>query len=247
MINFGAKTIMNNILAVIPARGGSVRLPNKNIRDLGGKPLIYWTINAALESDCNRVLVSTDSEKIALISKDIGADVPFRRPENISGNIPSELVIKHAVNFHENEIGKIIDLVVTIQPTTPFLSSKDINKGIEMIKNNKFLDSAFTAGPVHQRPEWMFKIDPKTNIATNIFSNTIKGELGVSQTLPRLWHPNGGAYFTKRNTLLEKNCLIGHNPGIIEMDLMNSVDIDEEVDFMNAESVFKFKNKNIEK
>ena len=90
----------------------------------------------------------------------------------------------------------------------------------------------------------MFQINEKTNIASSFFSKHIQGDLGVSQNLPELWHPNGGAYFTKRKTLFEDNCLIGLNPGIIKMNFMNSIDIDEEVDFITAEAVANLLYKN---
>ena len=235
---------MKNIIAVIHARGGSVRVPKKNIRDLGGKPLIEWTISAALKSNCTRVIVSTDCEDIASIARNAGADVPFKRPLEISEDVASELVTQHAIEFHEKQKNESIDLAVTIQPTTPFLSKENINEGIKTIEDNTVLDSAFTAGPVQQRPEWMFKIDRKSNIASSIFSKHIKGDLGVPQTLVPLWHPNGGAYFTKRNTLFKMGSLIGFKPGIVKMSFMNSVDIDEEIDFITAEAIAMHMNKN---
>ena len=235
---------MRDIVAVITARGGSVRVPRKNLRLLGGKPLIEWTIQAALESICSRVIVSTDCDKIKDISIKAGAEVPFKRPSKISKNIPSVLVTQHAIEFHEKQNNCHVNLAVTIQPTTPFLSSKNIDDAILMIQENKFIDSVFTAGPVQQRPEYMFAINEKTNIAENIFNNVLKGDITVSQNLKKLWHPNGGAYVTKRNTLFEYGSLIGENPGILKMSDLHSVDIDEEIDFIIANSIFEETKKN---
>ena len=232
---------MKDIVAVITARGGSVRVPKKNIRLLGGKPLIVWVIEAAIKSNCTRVIVSTDSDEISNISISAGAEVPFKRPEEISKNIASELVTQHAIKFHEDEKDTKVDLAVTIQPTTPFLKTSDINNAIKMIKDNSSLDSVFTAAPIHQRPEWMFNIDEKSSIAENIFNKKIRGKLGISQNLPDIWHPNGGAYVTRRKTLFEMNTLIGDKPGILKMDNLNSVDIDEEIDFIIADSILKYK------
>ena len=234
--------MMNNV-AVIHARGGSVRVPRKNIRKLGDLPLIAWTIQAALKSSCDRVLVSTDDKEIADISIKFGAEVPFIRPKNISEDVPSELVTQHAINFHESELKKSIKLAITIQPTTPFITNLDIDKSIELINKNKKLDSVFTAGPIIQRPEWMFKINEKTGTAFKIGSQPIKGELGISQNLPELWHPNGGVYVTTRETLFKRNTLIGDNPAIHKMNLINSLDIDEEIDFLIAEKILEYKSK----
>ena len=230
-------------VAVIHARGGSVRVPKKNIRILGDIPLIGWTINAAIKSVCNRVIVSTDSKEIAEIAVGFGAEVPFVRPKNISEDVASELVTQHAINFHECEFKKKVKLAITIQPTTPFLTNFDINSCIELINKNKKLDSVFTAGPVTQRPEWMFTINEKSGEALKFGSQNIKGDLGISQRLPQLWHPNGGAYVTKRKILFENNCLIGNSPGIHKMNLLNSIDIDEEIDFLIAEKILEYKAK----
>ena len=234
---------MGDIVAVITARGGSVRIPRKNIRLLGGKPLIEWSIKAALQSKCTRVIVSTDCEQIRDFSIKAGAEVPFKRPLDISKNIPSHLVTQHAIKFHENQKKCKVHLAVTIQPTTPFLSTKNINDAISMIEKNNFMDSVFTAGPVKQRPEYMFQLNKDTNIANNQFNKKLKGEITVSQNLTELWHPNGGAYVTKRETLFEYGSLIGKNPGILKMSDLNSIDIDEEIDFIFANSVLEFLNK----
>jgi len=231
-------------VAVIHARGGSVRVPKKNIRLLGNVPLIAWTIKAAINSVCNRVIVSTDSHEIAKIATANGAEVPFLRPKEISFDVPSELVTQHAIRFHEKELGKLIKIAVTIQPTTPFLTSEDINKSIQIMNSNLEFDSVFTAGPVVQRPEWMFSVENESGKAFKLSSQKILGERGVSQNLPELWHPNGGAYITLRKTLFNQNALIGEKPGIHKMDLLSSVDIDEEIDFLIAERILKYKSIN---
>ncbi len=235
---------MKEIVAVITARGGSVRVPKKNIRLLGGKPLIEWIINAALDSICTRVILSTDCDQIKDIALKAGAEVPFKRPADISKNIPSEKVTQHAIRFHENQKKCQVDLAVTLQPTTPFLTGKNINDAISMLQENNSMDSIFTAGPVQQRPEYFFQIDEKTKIAKNLLGHKLKGKITVSQNLSKIWHPNGGAYVTKRKTLFEYGSLIGKNPGILKMSELNSIDIDEEIDFLIANSILKY-NRNL--
>ena len=225
-------------VAVIHARGGSVRIPLKNIRLLCGKPLIVWTIEAALHSNCGRVIVSTDHDEIAQIAQRAGADVPFRRPAALSEDVASELVTQHAISFHEDELGERVGIAVTIQPTTPFITAEDIDRCLKMLIADDALDSCFTAGPVHERPEWMFYRD-EWGRARSYVDKLIQGDRGISQLLPPLWHPNGGAYATRRDVLFEGNCIIGMKPGIHRMSFDRSVDIDEEIDFSVAEVVGK--------
>jgi CMP-N,N'-diacetyllegionaminic acid synthase len=227
---------MGQVVAVIHARGGSVRVPLKNIRPLAGTPLVEWTIEAALASRCDRVIVSTDHDAIAEVARSAGADVPFRRPADISEDVASELVTQHAIAFHEHETGKPVDIAVTIQPTTPFLKAADIDACIEMLQRDSALKSVFTAGPVHERPEWMFVRDDRGH-ATKFLAGVLRGDIGISQTLPALWHPNGGAYATRREVLFDDSIIIATPCGIHPMSAWASVDIDTESDFLYAEMV----------
>lgn len=227
---------MNAIVAVLHARGGSVRVPLKNIRPLAGTPLVVWTIEAALASRCDRVIVSTDHDGIAEVARSAGADVPFRRPSDISEDVASELVTQHAIAFHERETGKRVDLALTIQPTTPFLKATDINACIEMLERDSELKSVFTAGPIHERPEWMFARDVRGH-ATKFLEGVLRGDVGISQNLPPLWHPNGGAYATRRDVLFDENLIIAAPCGIHPMSEWSSVDIDTEADFVYAELI----------
>lgn len=227
---------MGDVVAVIHARGGSVRVPLKNIRPLCGRPLIAWSIKAALASCCDRVIVSTDHEQIASIARECGADVPFVRPADISRDVASELVTQHAIEFHERERGAEVDIAFTIQPTTPFLTAADIDATISMLRNNRELDSVFTAGPIHERPEWMFHRD-EMGRARKYIAGVIQGDSGVSQALPELWHPNGGGYATRREVLFADNIIVGRSAGIHRMSDLASVDIDNEIDFLIAETV----------
>lgn len=224
------------IVAVIHARGGSVRIPNKNRRILCGKPLVVWMIQAALASRCERVIVSTDCDQIKKIALKAGADVPFKRPAKISTDVPSEIVTEHAIVFHEKEIGSKIDLAVTLQPTTPFVKTTDIDGAIKMMEKSKRYDSVFSAGPVIQRPEWMYWIN-KNRSSKKVLALKIQGKYGVSQSLQKLWHPNGGIYVTPRNLLIKSHRIIGKKPGIFKMNLESSLDIDEELDLKIAEVI----------
>jgi len=206
-----------NILGLIVARGGSVRIPNKNILPLGGKPLICWTIEAALEAKLlNRVIVSTDNDEIMRIGRECGAEVPFRRPAALSVDCPTEWVTKHALEFIEKMSGITVDIIVTIQPTTPFISPEDIDNCISKLLDDKSLSSVFTATMVRERPEWMFVLEKKDYVSIYI-PGEIKGERGVSQSLIPLVVPNGGAYATRRSALMEEGVIISKNSGVYIM------------------------------
>lgn len=222
------------IIGVIHARGGSKRIPLKNIKPLNGIPLIGYMIKAALGSKLlQRVIVSTDHSDIIRISKDFGAEVPFVRPKNISEDVASELVTQHAVKFIEDETGEKINIAVTMQPTTPFCRSEDIDACIRLLLEHDELESAITAKKIHDRPEWMFKID---GYKGRLFiEGDFKGDRGISQMLPPLCMPNGAAYATRRDILFEKNIIISNPVGMHIMEPERSIDIDEPIDFKMAE------------
>tara|TARA_Y100000590_G_scaffold248924_1_gene279704 strand:- start:1057 stop:1758 length:702 start_codon:yes stop_codon:yes gene_type:complete len=231
--------IKKNIIGVIHARGGSVRIPMKNIKLLNGKPLISYMINAALGSDyIRRVIVSTDNLDIKNVALDCGAEVPFDRPKHLSTDCPSELVTKHALEFVEAEEQKIVDIVVTMQPTTPFCLSEDIDSCIKILLESKNLNSVFTAMDVHERPEWMFKLKDK-HAAELILGDEIKGEKGVYQSLERLVTVNGAAYATRRDTLINEGVIISKKTGVHIMPHERSIDIDVPIDFDFAEFIAK--------
>lgn len=129
---------MTNI-AIIPARGGSKRLPGKNIRKLGDKPLIAWTIEAAISSHCFEiVLVTTDDIEIASVSESFGAFVPFLRPSALSGDTAtSDAVIQHAVEWLEKNNNMQIETVTLLQPTSPFRDAEHIRKCFKLFKEKK--------------------------------------------------------------------------------------------------------------
>lgn len=223
-------------VAIIHARGGSKRIPLKNLKPLAGKPLIQWCVEAAKKSRLDRVIVSTDHDGIAEAAVAAGAEVPFKRPPALAEDVPSEDVTKHGIEMHEAATGKRVDLAITIQPTTPFLNAADINACIELLEKNGDLDSSLTVGPVEQRPEWMYRRND-AGLLTSFMGKLIQGETGVSQSLERLYHPNGACYATRRATLFDESLIIGKRPGGVIMSRLRSVDIDDPIDFLLAEVV----------
>jgi CMP-N-acetylneuraminic acid synthetase len=225
------------IVGIIHARGGSKRIPLKNIKLLAGKPLIAYMIESALKSKrLNRVVVSTDHDEIARIGKEYGAEVPFKRPAELAEDVPSELVSKHAIDYLIKNKNYYPDIAVTMQPTTPFCRPEDIDACIDkLIETNA--DSVMTIKEIRERPEWMYKlIDDR---AVSLTDKLFQGEIGVSQNLPKLYIPNGGIYATKVDVLMEQNLIIGRDTRGIIMPLERSIDIDEQIDFKLAEIMAK--------
>lgn len=228
-----AKMKNHNILGVIHARGGSKRVPLKNIKPLNGIPLIGYIIKASLASGLlDKVIVSTDHEEIMKISRQYGAEVPFVRPADIAEDVSSELVTQHAVEFLENN-GENFDIIATLQPTTPFCEAIDIDSCIKILLDHPDLDSAVTAKKIAERPEWMFTFDGKS--ARLFLEGEYKGERGISQCLPDLYMPNGAVFATRRGALFEKNLIITDKLGMHIMSAEKSIDIDEPIDFKIAE------------
>jgi CMP-N-acetylneuraminic acid synthetase len=222
------------VIGVIHARGGSKRIPLKNIKPLAGRPLITYIIEAALESRLlDRVLVSTDHQDIARIAREAGAEVPFMRPADIAEDVASELVTQHAVRFVEAE-GYPVRIALTMQPTTPFVSGEDIDACIgQLIELD--LDTVFTACEVHERPEWMYRRDGRGVVPYT--GRLVQGDAGISQKLPKLYIPNGAVWATKRSVLMDDNLITGPRAGVVVMSRERSVDIDEPIDFVTAEAL----------
>lgn len=230
------------ILVIIPARGGSKRLPGKNIKKIGEKPMIAHAILAAKKSKyVDRIVVSTDDPTIAKVAKKYGAEVPFIRPAELaSDTAPTLPVLQHAVVYIERRDDFKPDLVVLIQPTNPLVKSEDIDGAIEKIISTK-TNSCFTVSEISQRPEWMYRMDSKR---AKLFLNEDNGPTKRSQDLPRLAIINGTVYVTKYDTLMKKGLIRDDtNTSIYLMPRERSVDIDDLVDFKIAGALIKYNGK----
>ena len=158
-----------NIVAIILARGGSKGLPRKNIRNLAGKPLIAYSIEAAKQArHVQRVIVSTDDEEISAVARDFGAEVPFMRPiELANDDATSEVALAHAVKWLQDEEGYKVDIVVYLQITDVFRRSTMIDECVEVLLKKPEIDSAFM-GYIEHKNYWQ-KVDGKfLRLADNI-------------------------------------------------------------------------------
>lgn len=229
------------VVAVILARGGSRGVPGKNIKKLLNKPLICYSIEAALKSKLiDRVIVSTDDDKIAKIAKKYGAEVPFKRPTYLATDTAhTPPVIKHAIKFLEQKENYHTDIVVTLQPTSPLRKSEDIDKMIKMLVNGNYdsVISVHNVGAHH--PWWMFKM--KNNKLVPFVDKLDADPYNLERhQLPRVLKQNGSVYVTRAIVLFEKNnIIIKENCGAYLMDDTYSLEVDNLADFMVLETVIK--------
>lgn len=221
------------IVGIIPARGGSRRIPLKNLALLRGRPLIAYTIEAAKGSrTLDRLIVSTDHDGIAAAAVKFGAEVPFRRPAELAEDVPMERVIQHAVR-HIEEIDRApVSVAVTLQPTSPFRTPEDIDACVEKLLATG-ADSVITVTPVQQRPEWMYRLEGDR--AFSFLDPATKREPGGAHTLPPLYIPTGAVYATRRETLMEKNLITGPDTRVVIIPHERALDIDLPVDLLVAE------------
>lgn len=224
------------ILALVTARGGSVRLPGKNLKPLGGKPLINWSIEIAKNiPEICEILVSTDNESIADVSRQAGALVPWLRPQELSTNEASSVdVALHALNWYEAE-KEIIDGLLLLQPTSPFRSKQTVLNGITLFEKNGLLP-VVGVSPTHAHPLWSFKIE-KGELIPFVDNSGIQNR---SQDLPPAYIVNGNFYLSSSSDLKKNNSFFGPRmiPLIVESE-QEALDIDTELDFAFAEFIHK--------
>ena len=211
-------------LAIIPARGGSKRLPQKNILDLCGKPLISWSIEAALKSKyISKVVVSSDDEEILNISSNFGADI-IKRPYELANDTATTFdAIKHTINNLEK-----YDYIVLLQPTSPLRNENQIDEAIELLEE-KQADAIVSVCEMDHSPLWSNTL-PKDGNMNNFLRDEVLNKR--SQDLEKYYRVNGAVYICKTDKLLEnKSFFLKDNIFAYIMDKKNSIDIDEEIDF----------------
>lgn len=222
------------ILALITARGGSKRLPGKNIRVLDGKPLIVWSIDVAkgIPEICD-ILVSTDDAAIASICKAAGALVPWLRPAELATDTASSVdVVLHALDWYEAEAGAV-DGILLLQPTSPFRTKKTVVKGIELYMQNE-KQTILGVSPTNAHPMWALKIQG-AYLVPFIQEHGLEAR---SQDLPPAYVVNGSFYLISPPELRARRSFVGIKtiPLFIETP-REALDIDTEWDFKMAEIV----------
>lgn len=225
------------ILGLIPARGGSKSIPKKNIKFLGGKPLIAHTIEKAKASKyIDKLILSTDNEEIAEVGRKYGAETPFVRPKALAEDSTQDLpVFQHAIKWLEENENWKPDLIVHFRPTHPFRKIKHIDLGIEMLYQNQEADSVWTVGIPPVTPYKMFFVGEGGFLKPAL---SIHGEKEAfnwpRQKLPKIYNHYGQVDVTRYETIMGKNSMCGEN--ILPIFLEGEVfDIDSPLDWEFAE------------
>ena len=219
----------NRVLAVIPARGGSKGIPRKNLVDLGGMPLIGWTIEAARESHfIDRFILSSEDAEIIDVARKLGCEVPFVRPTALAADEESGVsTVAHAVSVIED-----FDYVVLLQPTSPLRSAADIDSCISLcVEQNA--NSCVTFAPLTKPLEWLFRMDDGIH-PTPVFE---VDSLGRRQDWKTAYHPNGAVYVAKVPWLREQGSFYGSGMCAFVMPPERSLDVDTPYDLELARHI----------
>lgn len=225
---------MGKRIAIIPARGGSKRIPRKNIIDFDGRPMIAWTVQAALDSGCfDEVLVSTDSEEIAQVGRAAGASVPFLRTEHADDFVPVSQATISALKQAEAHWQARFDEVVQLMPNCPLRQAGDIRAAVDHFiqQGGGHQISCFKFGWMN--PWWAMRLDEGA-VPTPMFPNAAAQR---SQDLPPLYCPTGAIWIAGRNELLSSGSFYGPGHRFFPMDWAAAVDIDDMDDLRMAMAV----------
>ncbi len=226
---------MNNV-AIIPARGNSVRIPNKNIRNFCGKPMIAYSIELALKSNLfERVIVSTDNQEIAKLSMSYGAEVPFIRPDELADDYTGTSdVIAHAVTELEKQ-GDILDLVCCIYATAPFLELDYLNEGLNQLKASSSKRCSFSVGKFNYPVQRAFTIDAEKNL----LPLEINSLAARSQDLEEVYHDAAQFYWASAKDYQDGSANFFSSDAIpIILPKYLVQDIDDEDDWKRAELMY---------
>ncbi|MCR4275188.1 MAG: acylneuraminate cytidylyltransferase family protein [Candidatus Wolfebacteria bacterium] len=231
------------IYSIIPARGGSKGVPKKNVRLLGGFPLIAYSIAASkLSKNIQRTIVSTDSEEIAEIAKKYGAEVPFMRPSEFAQDKSTDFdVLSHAVDWFEKNEGAVPDLLVYLRPTTPFRDLKLIDSAIDIFIADDQATSLRSAHELAEPPQKMFQIG-EDGYFKGFFPNDPRSDYHdlPRQMFPKAYHPNGYVDIVRSGFIKEGKMVFG--PRILSFITPIIVEIDRPEDFEYLEYDIKKSN-----
>ena len=226
--------INKNILAIIPARGGSKSIPNKNIKKLGNKPLITYPIELAKSIKViNKIVVSTDSEEIAKVARQYGAEVPFIRPAELAKDeTPTLPVLQHCVKFLEGNENYKADLILLLYPTCPFLKKETVIETINLLKD-KNCNSVISVEKDYGR-FW------KYNKLKNKYIPFYPKKRINRQYYKPLLRENGAIYYSKYDMIMNENKIVDDNSiKFLVMNPKELIDLDTIEDWKNAEERIK--------
>jgi CMP-N,N'-diacetyllegionaminic acid synthase len=223
------------MLVIIPARGGSKGVPGKNIKELNGKPLIQYTIDAAREIfEVKDIIISTDSEKIKTTVESFGIEIPFIRPSKFATDESGiQDVLLHALSFVEGK-GHFPQTLILLQPTSPFRNATHIKEALKLYNNE--LDMVVSVKETSSNPYYVLKEEN----SQGFLKNSKKGKFTRRQDCPKVWELNGAIYIINIKSLKTKNINEFMKVKKYVMDEVSSHDIDTLLDWKLAELISKF-------
>lgn len=232
------------ILGIIPARGGSKSIPRKNIKELGGKPLIAWTIEAAKKSGIfDRLILTTDDEEIARIGKMQGVEAPFMRPKELAEDkTPTLPVLQHAVSWLKENENYVPDAVILLQPTAPLRQAAHISGAVELfVKSGADSVVSVVEIPGHFSPYWAV-VENEDGRAELFIGEPVHKRIPRRQDFPKKTYANNGAIYLFKTHLLfdpKEPSLYGDHVRLYPMEEKYSVNIDSPEDWELAEAAIK--------
>lgn len=225
------------ILVVVPARGGSKGIPDKNIKTVGGIPLVAKVGEVLKElTEIDRSVVSTDSDQIAAVAESAGIDAPFRRPNSLSGDLIGDLdVLTHALQIMEEIDCTKYDVVVMLQPTSPLRTAQNVRDCLQkMVHEN--LDAVWTVSETDSKNHPLKQLTVSENGEVNYY-DPLGSKVIARQQLKPLYHRNGIAYAISRQCLLDQKTIMGKRTGALIVK-GHHISIDTEWDLALAEFIF---------
>jgi len=229
---------MNNILCTICARGGSKGVKNKNIKLINGKPLIAYTIEQAIESGLfEHVVISTDSDAIAKVALEYGAEVFFKRSSEMASDTAGKLdVIRDAFERSELYYGQKYDYLIDLDATAPLRIIDDIFNSFQQFKKDNN-DNLITAMPSRRSP--YFNLVEQDREGKVYLSKSLENSVLRRQDTPKSYDMNASIYIWKRDVILNENSIFLENTGLYVMPEERSIDIDTELDYKFVEFLMK--------
>jgi N-acylneuraminate cytidylyltransferase len=231
------------VLAIIPARGGSKGIPRKNIKDFAGYPLIAYSIAAGLQAETvTRVIVSTDDEEIAEVARAWGAEVPFLRPDKYAQDNTLDLpVFQHALHWLKEHEGYVPDVVVQLRPTSPIRPKKCVDSAVRMLLVDDQVDSVRGVVPAGQNPHKMWRIDPETSRMKNLLEveGIAEPYNAPRQSLPPVYWQTGHIDVIRPAVIMDRDSMSGSVIMPLLIDPNFTVDIDTPRDWQHYEWLLK--------
>lgn len=231
------------VIAIIPARSGSKGLPGKNIKLLCGKPLIAWSIEAALESKyIDEVMVSTDCENIADIAVQFGSTVPFIRPANLAADTALSIdVIKHVIEFYRSKFSRSFDYIVLLEPTSPLRTTDDVDGAIaKLLENSQAHSIVGICKTESQNPAFLVK---KEQSGLLVGYENLGMKVVRRQDISDVYFLEGSIYISDIPVLLEKGTFYHDQTLGYEVPKWKSFEIDDLDDFIIVEALMSHKGK----